>query len=288
MSVWRYGSGWAGDAGSSVEPSLSIQSTTAAPVRIFRLARLLIHVLLGVVTAALVLPWVAAPTKRSIIRSWSRTINRILALECVVRGEAPAPAAQGIMFVANHVSWLDIYVLNAVCTVRFISKAEVRSWPIVGWLASKTGTLFIERARRRDTARINSEVAQALRDGDNVAFFPEGTTTDGTHLRPFHTSLLQSAIDADVPVCPVALRYVLGNGGVDQAPAYVDQMSFGESLRRILGRKSIRVELTYLHALPTRGRRRTELAHEAEIAIASALSLPAPHRIPGTPHGLPA
>ena len=112
-----------------------------------------------------------------------------------------------MLVVANHVSWLDIFALHAVGPVRFIAKAEIERWPVLGGLVRGVGTLFIERARRHDTHRVNQEIARALAAGDIVAVFPEGTTTDGTALLPFKGSLLQPIIDAQGHVQPVAIRY---------------------------------------------------------------------------------
>jgi 1-acyl-sn-glycerol-3-phosphate acyltransferase len=200
----------------------------------------------------------------------------------------PDVSAADVMFVANHISWLDIYLLDAVCPVRFVAKAEVRAWPVVGWLAVKIGTLFIERTRRHDTARAGREVVDALRQGDCVAVFPEGTTSNGTLLRPFHASLLQSAIDGEAMVWPVAIRYQHRDGTANLSPAYVDNMSFADSLFRILDEPELEAEITYLEPLPVQGRSRRELAALAEKAIANALNLTAPGRKSGKPVDPPA
>jgi 1-acyl-sn-glycerol-3-phosphate acyltransferase len=257
-------------------------------VTIWRLVRLVLHLLVAVLKVALLLPFVGRARRTELIRRWSARVLAILNVRLSVKGEAPDASAAGAMFVANHVSWLDIYLLNAVCPVRFVAKAEVRAWPVIGWLAVKLGTLFIERARRHDTARANREVVDALRQGDCVAVFPEGTTSDGTLLRPFHASLLQSAITSEALLWPAAIRYVHRDGSVNLSPAYVDSMSFGASLFRILNEPDLEAEITYLEPLPVQGRSRRELAALAEKAIASALNLAAPSRKPDRPADPPA
>lgn len=253
-----------------------------------RFVLLMLHLLAGVARAAVLLP-LAGPQRRiEMIRDWAARILKILAVDLVVTGHAPGLSERGGLFVANHVSWLDIYLLNAARPVRFVSKSEVRDWPVIGWLAEKTGTLFIRRSRRHDTARINSEVTAALKQGDCVALFPEGTTSDGSVLRPFHTSLLQPAIDAGARLWPVAIRYRNRDGSASTAAPYIDDMSFGASLRRILAQPEVVAEMEYLEPLAVQGRSRRELAVLAEAAIASALSLAAPGRAPGKPGGLPA
>ncbi|MHB1291947.1 MAG: lysophospholipid acyltransferase family protein [Sulfuricella sp.] len=242
-------------------------------IRTLRLAQLVLHLLAGVIKAALLLPLVGRTRRTELIRRWSLRVLAILNVRLSVKGEAPDLSAAGVMFVANHISWLDIYLLDAVCPVRFVSKAEVRAWPVIGWLAVKIGTLFIERARRHDTARAGREVVDALRQGDCVAVFPEGTTSNGTLLRPFHASLLQSAVNSGARLWPVAIRYVHRDGTANLSPAYVDDMSFGTSLFRILNEPDLEAEITYLEPLPVQGRSRRELAALAEEAIASALNL---------------
>ena len=257
-------------------------------IRNWRLARLVLHLLVGVVKAALLLPLVGQARRTELIRRWSVGVLAILHVRLSVKGEVPDVAAAGVMFVANHISWLDIYLLDAVCPMRFVAKAEVRAWPVIGWLAVKIGTLFIERARRHDTARAGREVVDALRQGDCVGVFPEGTTGNGTFLRPFHASLLQSAIISGARLWPAAIRYAHRDGRVNLSPAYVDDMSFGASLFRILNEPELVAEIIYLEPLPVQGRSRRELAVLAEKAIANALNLTAPGRKSDKPVDLPA
>lgn len=257
-------------------------------VRSWRLARLVLHLLVAVIKVTLLFPLVGQARRIELTRRWSLRVLAILNVRLNIKGEAPDISAAGVMFVANHISWLDIYLLYAVCPVRFVSKAEVRAWPVIGWLAVRVGTLFIERARRHDTARANREVVDALRQGDCVAVFPEGTTSNGTLLRPFHASLLQSAINSGARLWPVAIRYVHRDGTANLSPAYVDNMSFGTSLFRILNESDLAAEITYLEPLPVQGRSRRELAAQAEKAIANALNLAAPGRKADKPADPPA
>lgn len=255
---------------------------TSRLVRAWRLLRLGLHILRGVLTAILVLPWGSPGLRMTLTREWSRSLLALLCVHLEVRGKPLDLASRNVLLVSNHVSWLDIYLLNTVRPVRFVSKAEVRSWPIVGWLAVFTGTLFLERGRRRDTARVNDAVTAALANGDCVAFFPEGTTTDGTHLKPFLSSLLQAAINAQSTLQPVALRYVRPDGGADIEPAYHGDMSMMDSLRNILARREIRAELLFLDPISSCGKQRRELAHQAELAISSVLYPASPRTAAGT------
>lgn len=261
---------------------------TSRIVRAWRLLRLGLHILRGVLTALLVLPWGSPGLRMMLTREWSRSLLGLLGVHLKVRGNPLDVASHNVLLVSNHVSWLDIYLLNTVRPLRFVSKAEVRNWPVVGWLAVFTGTLFLERGRRRDTARVNNAVTAALAGGNCVAFFPEGTTTDGTHIKPFLSSLLQAAINAQSEIRPVALRYVLPGGGVDTEAAYCGDMSMMDSLRNILARKKIRAELIFLEPIASSGKQRRELAHQAELAISSVLYPANPRTTAGTAGDPPA
>jgi 1-acyl-sn-glycerol-3-phosphate acyltransferase len=205
----------------------------------------------------------------------------------------PAPRMPGgALLVCNHVSWLDIYLIHAARRVHFVSKAEVRQWPIAGWLAHKSGTLFIERGRRSDTARVNAEMRELMASGAWVAVFPEGTTSDGLGLRRFMPSLLQPAVELDCPVVPAALRYRTLDGQQTTVSAYTGDIGMWESLMNIVSQPGLIAELHFGTPLAADGHRR-ELAARAEAATAALLGVPtsgagATPPIPGTPPKTPA
>lgn len=256
--------------------------------RAYRAGRIGLHVAYGVAVAGTVFSWLPEATRTRVLRRWSVRLLRILNVRIRVRGEAPGLSAGNGMVVANHVSWLDIYLLKSVCPARFVAKSEVRAWPVIGWLSHRVGTLFIERAKRHDAARINQEVVTVLREGGRVAVFPEGTTSDGSLLRPFHAPLLQPLVHSEGTLWPVGLRFLLPDGSLDTAPAYVDDVSFGESFARVLARREILAELVFAPPIAAAGKTRRELAREAEQAIASALSLAVPGKRSETAAHLPA
>ena len=243
-------------------------------VRTFRLLRLVLHLLQGVVLVLVAFPFVSAKTRQQIEHRWHRNLLSILNIHIRMHGTAPDLTVHSMFVVANHISWLDIYLLNAVRPVNFVSKVEVRSWPLIGWLAHKTGTLFIDRSKRHDTARVNHQISSILRSGGCVAIFPEGTTSDGSMLRPFHASLLQPAVHCDCKIWPVALRYTHSDGSLNAAPADVDEMSFTDSLFMVLSQRVIYAEMVFNTPIATHGKTRRELAREAELVIGAALNLP--------------
>jgi 1-acyl-sn-glycerol-3-phosphate acyltransferase len=260
-------------------------ANTSRLTQIFRSIRLLLHIISGLAQSA-VYPHLNQSAQWRMAKNWSAGLLEILCVRLRYSGNIPAAAMQRVMLAANHVSWLDVYSLNAVCPARFVAKAEIRGWPLLGWLSQNAGTLFIERTKRSDTARINGDIGTTLTLGDRVAVFPEGTTSDGTMLRHFHASLLQPAVTTAATLCPVAIRYLDTAGAISKSAAYAN-ISMMESLRRILRQQWIEVELIFAHPINSDGKNRRELARYAEHAIASALSLPIPHKTPGKPFHLP-
>ncbi len=229
--------------------------------------------------AATVLPRLRGRRRLWLIRSWSAHILHILNVRLELDGTPPA--SEPVLVVANHVSWLDIWAINAVQPVRFIAKAEMRAWPVLGWLAQQSGAIFIRRERRRDTSGVTAAGAAALRDGDLVCVFPEGTTTNGTWLYPFKSSLLQTAVEAGVAIHPLALRYSNENGMPNTDVAYYGNISLWQSLWSVLGQREIHVQLAFAPPIPVAGHHRRYLAHAAETAISSRVRLPV-RAAPGT------
>jgi 1-acyl-sn-glycerol-3-phosphate acyltransferase len=261
---------------------------TPFALRLYRSGRVAIHIAEGLATTAFVFPWVGLGRRQALIQRWSRHLLRILAVEARIHGLGEAGLPGNVLIVANHISWLDIFVLNTLQPSRFIAKSELKRWPIAGRLIAGCGTLFIERERRHDTHKVNQRMAEALASGDVIAIFPEGTTTDGTDVLPFHGSLLQPIVDADGHVQPVAIRYRHASGGHNDAPAYVGETSFLQSYWRVTGERALVVELHVVPPLPARGRHRRELSRAAEAAIRTALASPAPGSAPDTSGDRPA
>jgi 1-acyl-sn-glycerol-3-phosphate acyltransferase len=254
-------------------------------VQAWRLLRLIAHLLRGLATEALVFPFVSSERELVIIRHWSRGLLRALNVKLHVSGTPPGGRAPTLL-VTNHVSWLDIWVIHAVCPVRFVAKSDLRRWPALGWLMARAGTIFIERTRRRDTGRINRHIVEILSRGERVGVFPEGTTSDGTHLRPFHASLFQPALGAGARVVSAAIRYPLHDGAPNLDVAYTER-SLLASLRLILAQPRLRVELIFCGVLEPVGRTRRDLARESHRLIAHALGLSRSGTEPETADGPP-
>jgi 1-acyl-sn-glycerol-3-phosphate acyltransferase len=180
--------------------------------------------------------------------------------------------SSGRLLLANHISWIDIFSINAVVPTRFIAKAEIGRWPLVGLLVSLAGTLYVERGRRHAVHAINQKVAERLKQGETIGVFPEGTTTDGSLLLPFHANLVQPALDVGGEIRPVALRYTQ-RGAQTLAAAYVGDDSLVGSLWRIVTTPGLQVDVIWLPPLAAGAATRQAAGQQARAAIAQALGL---------------
>jgi 1-acyl-sn-glycerol-3-phosphate acyltransferase len=248
---------------------------TPLPARLVRSVRVTLHIVGGLATTVLVFPWLRQSGRQRLIRRWSLQFLRMLKVEARVHWRHEGAMPDNVLIVANHVSWLDIFVLSSLQPARFIAKADLRRLPVVGRLIANVGTLFIERERRRDTHTVNRHTVEALTRGDVVAVFPEGTTSDGVGLLKFHSSLLQSAVDAKGHVQPIAIRYRTQDDEHCMAPAYVGGLSLFDSFWQVTGEREIRAELHVMPPFPAGDAHRRELSRAAEEAIRTALASPA-------------
>jgi 1-acyl-sn-glycerol-3-phosphate acyltransferase len=199
----------------------------------WRLLHALAHALRGWFAIRFEFPKLTSSQREERVQVWASRMLQILGIALQLRGVPPA--AGPILLVANHISWLDILVLHAARHCRFVSKGEVRHWPLIGMLSTGAGTLYIERESRRDAMRVVHHMAERLRAGDVLAVFPEGTTSDGQQLLPFHANLIQAAISADAPVQPVALSFIdVATSRQSLCPCYVDDDTLIGSVWRTL------------------------------------------------------
>lgn len=256
---------------------VAAKRTNSLVVACYRWARTFMHMLEGVATTLLVFPLLADTTRRAVVQRWSVRLLRILAVDLRIEGDLGAYRGN-VMVVANHISWLDIFVLNAAHPVRFVAKSEIAKWPVVSQMVRGAGTVFIERARPRDVLNVNHYVARLLAQGNVVAVFPEGTTTYGTELLPFKGALLQPIVEAEGHVQPVAIRYRTPDGNLSLAPEYVGDTSFATSFWRVCGERALTVALIARPALHARDRHRRDLARAAESSIRTVLAAPASAR----------
>lgn len=205
-------------------------------------------ILFGLLLVVLFFPFLALRARSCINYRWSCALMFLCGVSVKAQGE---PRLHGpVLWVANHVSWIDIFVLNSVRPTSFIAKSEIRNWPIIGWLVAGSGTVFIERGRRHAVRAVGHEMKSRFDQGEAIGLFPEGTTSPGFDVAPFHSSLFEAAIRAHVDIQPVALRF-LHRGQRSDYVAFVGEQNLLQNLWRLLGTTGVVVELVFLPAMPS-------------------------------------
>jgi lyso-ornithine lipid O-acyltransferase len=237
--------------------------------RLFRFCRLLPHLLRGLWLAVTRMPRNPPPRTEAqwqLVRWWHGRLLELVGIRVRIHGQAcPGP----VLFVANHVSWLDISALLTCIDAGFIGKRELRDWPVLGLLIRRGGTIFIERGGRGAAAAAVEEMIVRLDRGDRAAVFPEGTTSPGESVRRFHPRLFDAALRTGVPVQPVALRYSRTD------LAFVDDEPFLRNLWRLLGESDMHLEVDLLPTIQPEGHDRRRLAEISHRRIADTLMRPA-------------
>lgn len=245
------------------------------PLFLARFCLVLPWILTGLLIIVLVYPWVArGPRRAAIVRWWSCWLMRACGVAIETRG---APRMSGpVLFVANHVSWIDIFVMSSVRATSFVAKSEIRSWPVISWLAIGAGTLFIDRTQRHAVHDMGQDIEKCLARGEAVGLFPEGTTSEGHAVGPFHASLFEPARQTGVDIQPVALRF-LHRGQRSSYASFVGEETLVANLWRVLGTTGLSVEVVFLPILRTapegagEAPTRLRLSHAARDAIAEQL-----------------
>lgn len=238
--------------------------------RLWRLPLFVLHLLLGALIVLSVFPWCRPVSRRWMKQRWSRILLAVLGIRVSISGHLPSGA---LLLVSNHVSWLDIYLINSLCPVAFVSKADVKNWPLIGWLARHNDTIFLQRGSRGHAHVINQEIAGVLSQGCPVTVFPEGTTTEGDRVLHFHGALLQPALSVGAQLVPLSIRYRETNcpDRPSLVAAYAGETTLGQSLWGIAGCQGLEASLSVLS--PLQGNDRKMLAVEARAVIAANLGI---------------
>ena len=235
----------------------------------WRIARLLVHGLHGLAIILLRFGSYSAAQRHARIQWWSAKLLRLIGITLHAQG-APRPGAK--LVVSNHVSWLDIAAIHAVIPeARFVSKADVKQWPLIGRHVTGAGTLFIEREKKRDALRVVHQMAEALQAGDTVAVFPEGTTGEGRTLLPFHANLLHAAVTTATPVQPVVLRFFDAEHAISPLAEFLGETTLAQSAWRFVCSRGLNVEVRVLAAQGTAHADRRALAAHLRETIANEL-----------------
>jgi 1-acyl-sn-glycerol-3-phosphate acyltransferase len=232
----------------------------------WRLWRMLGHILKGMAIVALRFPALSPDQQHARVQAWSMELLAKAGITLRLLGQPPV--AGPVMLVANHISWLDIPVMHAARHCRFVSKSDVKAWPLIGGLATAAGTLYIERASRRDALRMVHTMQASLERGEVLGVFPEGTTGDGREILPFHANLIQAAVAANAPVQPVGLRFVdRSTGEISFAPSYIGDETLVGSIWRTLSAPAIEAVVHYGEPQLPAGRDRRVFTQDLQGAV---------------------
>ncbi|MBW3506873.1 1-acyl-sn-glycerol-3-phosphate acyltransferase [Pseudomonas sp. NKUCC02_KPG] len=246
-----------------------------------RVARVLavVSLGLGMASAFAVLERLNLSSTMDRRQRWSQffmsRLSNALPFRITVVGQLPATP---MLWVSNHVSWTDIALLGQLTPLSFLSKSEVRGWPVAGWLAAKAGSLFIRRGAG-DSQLIREQMSQHLKHPLSLLMFPEGTTTDGRSIRTFHGRLLSAAIDSQVPLQPVAIRY-LRNGQIDGIAPFIGDDDLLSHLLRLFSHEQAEVEIHLLEPIASQAQERAVLAFRAQEAIRRVVTAPVTQTAP--------
>ena len=209
---------------------------------------IVLHTIRGVLTLSILFPFLNRQQKDHHIRRWCKRLLKIFGLHLTVEGGELLPSTPYLL-VSNHISWIDIHVINAFKPVRFVAKSEVASWPIFGWMAKQLGTVFIRRDSARHARQVVDQMADVLKT-ESVCIFPEGTSSSGETVLPFKPNLFEPAAISDTPVWSLAISYHSRKTGERSlATAFIGDMGLVESMALILKSPDLGVTLHFLPPL---------------------------------------
>lgn len=241
---------------------------------VLRIIPLIVWALLGLLCVALCYPLMPATWRDAVTRQWSRVLLLLCGVKMRVVGKPGGTAAA--LWVANHVSWVDIFVMNSVRGTSFIAKDDVRHWPVLGWLVAGAGTVFISRGQRQAIPAVAKQMRQRFDCARAVGLFPEGAASSGLDVGPFHASLFEAAIQANVAVVPIALRYI-HKGQRSAYLSYEGEQTLLQNMWLLLGTTAAVVEIVFLPAMSStycQDLGRSGVAKQARSAIRSVVIAP--------------
>lgn len=239
------------------------------------MAFLFFKILKGYLIVLFIFPLLDQRSRALEVQKWA-----IGVLDCfgiVVQVEGAFSFRGPLLIVSNHISWLDVLVLHSIGYCRFVAKSEISKWPVFGFLSKKTGMFFIERQKPRDAIKVMSQMTDALLNGEVIAVFPEGTTSDGMRLLPFHANLLQSAVSANSPIIPVCIAYKdRQTEEQSHAPTFIGEITFLKSVWITLSANPISAQVKVGGVSYCDDRSRKEWSEELYQHISSLMISPFP------------
>lgn len=248
----------------------------------WRLLLIAFYILFLVLFVILILPVLTDETRATWVRRLARVVPRLMGIRVQVTGSIPDEEAvwmgrragkTGFMVCSNHISFIDIFLLDSLLPVRFVAKKEIESWPVFGLIARGAGTLFIDRSRRRAVLEMTEVMNETLKAGESVLFFPEGTTGEGRVLLPFYANLFASAVATEADLLPVVIRYTQ-NGEVTTIPSYAGSIPLFTVIKRVVFSPGLAAEVQVLEPIRTAGIDRKALCAQTSAVMSVALGVP--------------
>ena len=211
----------------------------------FKIILILIHLFIGTI-CILIFPVINRKSKKILIKRWSSLLLKIFKINLVVNNDLKKILyKKNYLIVSNHISWIDIFVINSACPVAFVAKQSISKWPILSWLVKASETIFIDRKRISKIKETTKEVENFLQNKGSICIFPEGTSSDGSQLLNFKSNLLQTAINKNISVLPIAIQY-FHNQKFCSAPAYYADLPLLDSIINLVKFNNIEAKLTIL------------------------------------------
>lgn len=240
----------------------------------YKIALITLLFVAGIIIAAIIFPVLdvlckptsAKPKRDALKLAWLNWFGAIVGLHVSKEGKMPDKPC---LLVSNHVSWLDIIVLGSFSPAYFVAKSDILAWPVIGYLAKQGGTLFVRRGEKQQAKAISEEMVWLLKQNRTVIAFPEGTTTNGETVLPFHASLFQAALLTKATVQPVAIQYL---GKAKGYAPFIGEDAFVPHLVRMLSLDKVEVRVAFLPTLHTAGKNRQSMSHDARALIMNSVS----------------
>lgn len=252
-------------------PPITQPITGARGLPLVKLGRLLLEFARAALVLWLLFPRLERDDKLRHIQRWAGKV--LLILEIEVQCDGPSPATRARLVVANHLSWLDVLVIQSLLPGVFVAKTEVRHWPLFGWMAQTCATIFVERSSRKSARTMIDDTLTAFQQGYSVIAFPEGTSSDGSDLGVFHANIFEGAIKARTHVQPVTLRYLdAGTGLPTDAALFIGDMTLLASLRKVMASSPIKTRVHLGECIPSNGHSRRSLANQSHQIIRAQLT----------------
>lgn len=244
----------------------------------WRFLRIILLIPFLFVLAGYFFPKATEERYRALVQTWARRLLACMGLRVELKGAFPAfpeGGSRGYLLLCNHTSFLDIFAVDSFFCSRFVAKMEISRWPLFGAIARGVRTIFIDRGHKRGILGILEQMETVIKKGENVIFFPEGTTSPGDRLLPLHSNLFEAAVATGAEILPVVLSYTTG-GKRTTHMAYTGNVSIFECLWNVVTTPDAAIEVQVLPVIENNGRNRHELCREASRVMSAALGVADP------------